>query len=82
MVNPIWRQYTGIYNFKFYFVNNFFHSPNVKNPSDSFPKVYAGYQTVVVSPRYTLALQKSIRRLVSTPTKLHKKIIKISQISS
>ncbi len=32
----------------FHFVNYFVHSQNFKNPSDSFPKVYAGYPTAVV----------------------------------
>ena len=59
IVNPIWRQYIGIIYFKFYFINNFVHRSNFKNLSDSFSKVYAGYRTAGVRPRYKIALKNS-----------------------
>ena len=36
--NLLQRQYTGIYNCKFYFVNNFVNRPNCNISSDSFSK--------------------------------------------
>ena len=42
-----------------YFLNNFIHWPNFKNPSDSFPKDCVGYQMAWFRTRYNLALQNS-----------------------